>query len=95
MQFIFGPVLGGLSDRFGRRPVLLISLVVMTADYLVMAMVSSIWLLLIGRLVGGYNSSHTINRCRIYGRYFEALKKKLLILALSAQHLVWDLLLDL
>jgi len=44
MQFIFGPVLGGLSDRFGRRPVLLISLVVMTADYLVMAMVSSIWL---------------------------------------------------
>ena len=53
MQFIFGPVLGGLSDRFGRRPVLLISLVVMTADYLVMAMVSSIWLLLIGRLVGG------------------------------------------
>jgi DHA1 family tetracycline resistance protein-like MFS transporter len=57
MQFIFGPVLGGLSDRFGRRPVLLISLVVMTADYLVMAMVSSIWLLLIGRLVGGITAA--------------------------------------
>ena len=57
MQFIFGPVLGGLSDRFGRRTVLLISLVVMTADYLVMAMVSSIWLLLIGRLVGGITAA--------------------------------------
>lgn len=53
MQFLFGPTLGALSDRFGRRPVLLVSLFVMAADYLVMAVAGSIWLLLAGRVVGG------------------------------------------
>ena len=53
MQFLFGPLIGNLSDRFGRRPVLLISLVVMTVDYLVMAVAGSMALLLIGRVVGG------------------------------------------
>ena len=53
MQFLFGPIIGALSDRFGRRPVLLLSLVVMAADYLVMALAGSIWLLLAARLVSG------------------------------------------
>ncbi len=53
MQFLFGPVLGSLSDAFGRRPVLLISLAVMSADYLVMAVTGSIWILLVARIVGG------------------------------------------
>jgi len=53
MQFLFGPVLGALSDRFGRRPVLLVSLGLMTADYLVMAVASTIWLLLALRIVSG------------------------------------------
>ena len=57
MQFLFGPVIGNLSDRFGRRPVLLISLVVMAADYVVMAVAGSIWLLLIGRVIGGITSA--------------------------------------
>ena len=57
MQFLFGPVLGGLSDRFGRRPVLLVSLIVMSADYLVMAVACSIWLLLAGRIVGGITAA--------------------------------------
>lgn len=57
MQFLFGPIMGNLSDRFGRRPVLLISLVVMTADYLVMAVAGTIWLLLIGRIVGGITAA--------------------------------------
>lgn len=57
MQFIFGPVIGGLSDRFGRRPVLLLSLVVMALDYLVMAIAGSIWLLLVGRMVGGITAA--------------------------------------
>ena len=57
MQFLFGPVIGALSDRFGRRPVLLISLVVMAADYLVMAVAGSIWLLLAGRVVGGITAA--------------------------------------
>ncbi len=57
MQFLFGPVIGNLSDRFGRRPVLLISLVVMAADYVVMAVAGTMWLLLLGRIVGGITSA--------------------------------------
>lgn len=57
MQFLFGPLIGNLSDRYGRRPVLLISLVVMAADYLVMALAGSIWLLLVGRIIGGITAA--------------------------------------
>ncbi|MDF1728437.1 MAG: TCR/Tet family MFS transporter [Sulfitobacter sp.] len=57
MQFLFGPAMGNLSDRFGRRPVLLISLLVMAADYVVMALAGSIWLLLVGRIVGGVTAA--------------------------------------
>ncbi len=53
MQFLFSPILGNLSDAHGRRPVLLVSLAVMTLDYLVMAFAGSIWVLLAGRIVGG------------------------------------------
>ncbi len=57
MQFAFGPILGNLSDRYGRRPVLLLSLGVMALDYLVMALAGSIWLLLVGRIVGGMTAA--------------------------------------
>ena len=57
MQFLCGPTIGGLSDRFGRRPVLLISMGVMALDYLVMALAGSIWLLLVGRVVGGITAA--------------------------------------
>ncbi|MGC9371109.1 MAG: MFS transporter [Paracoccaceae bacterium] len=57
MQFLFGPLTGNLSDRYGRRPVLLVSMAVMAADYLVMALAGSIWWLLAGRVVGGIASS--------------------------------------
>ena len=65
MQFLFGPVIGGLSDRFGRRPVLLLSLVVMCLDYMLMAVAGSIWLLLAGRIIGGVAAStqSTANAC--------------------------------
>lgn len=53
MQFLFGPMVGGLSDRFGRRPVLLISLYIMAVDYIVMALASTIWVLFAPRLVAG------------------------------------------
>jgi len=56
-QFLFGPVLGNLSDRFGRKPVLLISLAVLSADYVVLALAGSIWLVFAARLVTGAASS--------------------------------------
>ncbi|TCP44174.1 TCR/Tet family MFS transporter [Rhodovulum marinum] len=57
MQFLCGPLIGNLSDRFGRRPVLLISLATMALDYVVMALAGSIWLLLAARIVGGVTAS--------------------------------------
>ena len=57
MQFLFGPVMGGLSDRFGRRPVLLVALVVMALDYVLMALASALWVLLLGRLIGGITAA--------------------------------------
>ena len=57
MQFLFGPVMGGLSDRFGRRPVLLIALVVMALDYVLMALASALWVLLLGRVIGGITAA--------------------------------------
>ena len=58
MQFVFAPTIGALSDQFGRRVVLIISLVVMCADYLVMAVAGTIWLLLILRLISGITSAN-------------------------------------
>ncbi|MDU8925967.1 TCR/Tet family MFS transporter [Alisedimentitalea sp. MJ-SS2] len=57
MQFLFAPLIGALSDRFGRRPVLLISLVVMALDYFLHALAHTIWLLLIVRLIGGITAA--------------------------------------
>jgi DHA1 family tetracycline resistance protein-like MFS transporter len=57
MQFLFSPMLGNLSDRFGRRPVLLISLVVMAFDYVLMAVAGTMWLLIFGRLLGGITAA--------------------------------------
>ena len=53
MQFLFSPLVGALSDRYGRRPILLISLAVLAVDYVVMALAETIWLLLLGRLIAG------------------------------------------
>jgi len=57
MQFIFGPTVGNLSDRYGRRPVLIISLVIMAFDYVLMALAHTIWLLIIGRIIGGITAA--------------------------------------
>jgi len=57
MQFLFSPLIGSLSDRFGRRRVLLVSLFFMSLDYLVMAVAGTIWLLLAGRIVGGITAA--------------------------------------
>ncbi|MGL5011539.1 MAG: TCR/Tet family MFS transporter, partial [Paracoccaceae bacterium] len=57
MQFLCGPALGALSDQYGRRPILLISLFVMGIDYLVMALAPTIWLLLLARIVSGITAA--------------------------------------
>lgn len=57
MQFFFGPAIGNLSDRYGRRPVLLVSLVVMALDYILMAVAHTITLLVIGRIIGGITAA--------------------------------------
>lgn len=58
MQFMFSPVLGVLSDRYGRRPVLLVSLAGAAIDYVVMAFAPELWLLVIGRAVAGIISAN-------------------------------------
>ncbi|NOX39247.1 MAG: TCR/Tet family MFS transporter [Alphaproteobacteria bacterium] len=57
MQFLFGPIIGNLSDRYGRRPVLLLSLAVMALDYVIMGFANAMWLLVVGRLIGGITSA--------------------------------------
>src|SRR3984885_10610164 len=53
MQFFFSPLLGAVSDRFGRRPVILISCFGLGVDYIVMALAPNIGWLLFGRVVSG------------------------------------------
>ncbi|EUC18909.1 Tet(A)/Tet(B)/Tet(C) family tetracycline efflux MFS transporter [Paraburkholderia hospita] len=53
MQVFFAPLLGRLSDRRGRRPVLLLSLAGAAVDYAVMAMAPALWVLYIGRVISG------------------------------------------
>ncbi|MCD6013177.1 MAG: transporter [Flavipsychrobacter sp.] len=53
MQFLFSPIIGGLSDRYGRRPVLLFSLLGLGIDYVFQAFSPTILLLFIGRIIAG------------------------------------------
>src|SRR5213596_3237833 len=57
MQFFFSPVIGVLSDRFGRRPVLLLSSLGLGLDYVVMALAPTLSWLFLGRLIAGVTSS--------------------------------------
>jgi MFS transporter, DHA1 family, tetracycline resistance protein len=58
MQFIFSPILGAWSDRFGRRPVILISCFGLSIDYVLMAMAPSLRWLLVGRIISGITTSN-------------------------------------
>jgi MFS transporter, DHA1 family, tetracycline resistance protein len=57
MQFLLSPVIGGLSDRFGRRPVVLLSNFGLSADYVLMALAPSLSWLFLGRLISGITSA--------------------------------------
>lgn len=52
-QFIFAPLIGSLSDQYGRRPIILISLLGFTLDYILLALAPSIAWLFIGRIIAG------------------------------------------
>ena len=54
MQFLFAPLLGNLSDKYGRRPVLLLSLLGLGIDYIFLAMAPSIGWLFVGRIIAGF-----------------------------------------
>jgi len=58
MQFIFSPILGAWSDRFGRRPVILISCFGLSIDYVFMALAPSLRWLFVGRLISGITTSN-------------------------------------
>ncbi len=53
MQFFCAPVLGALSDRFGRRPVILLALAGLGFDYILLSLAPTIWWLVLGRIVAG------------------------------------------
>ena len=57
MQFVVSPVIGSLSDRYGRRPVILISAAGLSADYVLMAVAPNLWWLALGRVVAGITTS--------------------------------------
>ncbi len=57
VQFVAAPILGSLSDRFGRRPVILLSNLGLGLDYILMALAQTLPLLLIGRVLSGITSA--------------------------------------
>jgi MFS transporter, DHA1 family, tetracycline resistance protein len=65
MQFIFAPILGSLSDRFGRRPVILFSLLGSGIDYFIAAFSPNIWVLFITRAINGITGA-SITTCGAY-----------------------------
>lgn len=66
MQFLFAPALGEVSDRFGRKPVLLLSMLGMGLDYIVMAIAPTLFWLFVGRILSGFfGSSHSVAQAYI------------------------------
>lgn len=53
MQLIFSPILGGLSDKHGRRPVLLLSIIGTGIGFLILGLATTVWMLFIGRILDG------------------------------------------
>ena len=57
MQFLFAPLIGNLSDRFGRRPILLASVLTFAIDNLICALAGSYWILFAGRILAGISGA--------------------------------------
>ncbi|MDA8870385.1 MFS transporter [Rhizobiaceae bacterium] len=65
IQFLVSPFLGMLSDRFGRRPVLIISLLALGVDYVILALAPNLWWLIVARIVAGFFSA-TVSTANAY-----------------------------
>jgi MFS transporter, DHA1 family, tetracycline resistance protein len=65
MQFLFAPLLGNLSDRFGRRPILLASVLTFAIDNFICAIATSFWMLFVGRILAGI-SGGSFATCSAY-----------------------------
>jgi MFS transporter, DHA1 family, tetracycline resistance protein len=65
MQFIASPVMGAMSDTYGRRPVILMSNLGLGLDYLIMALAPALWVLFVGRVLAGIFSA-TISTAQAY-----------------------------
>lgn len=65
MQFLFAPLIGMISDRYGRRPVLLISIFTFGLDNLICALAGSYWVLLLGRTLSGISGA-SFTTCSAY-----------------------------
>ncbi len=57
MNFLCGPLLGSLSDRYGRRPVILVSVAMLGVNFLISGLASTIWMLFIGRVLSGVSGA--------------------------------------
>ena len=68
MQFLFSPVQGALSDRFGRRPVILASNFGLGLDYMLMALAPNLVILFIGRMISGMTRREHLHRQRLHRR---------------------------
>ena len=58
MQFIFNPIIGSYSDKIGRRPIILITLLITAASYIMFSFATSFYILLISRMLGGFGGSN-------------------------------------
>ena len=65
MQFFFMPILGNLSDAYGRKPVLMASLLLLGVNYLIMGLAETLTLLFIGRIISGIGSA-SYSTCNAY-----------------------------
>src|SRR5213076_2680695 len=58
MQLVFAPVLGRLSDKYGRRPVLLVSLLGTALGFLILGYATTLWMLFLGRIIDGISGGN-------------------------------------
>ncbi|WFU07694.1 TCR/Tet family MFS transporter [Rhizobium sp. CB3090] len=65
MQFLFSPLIGNLSDRFGRRPILLASVLTFAIDNFICAIAGSYWILFAGRILAGVSGA-SFSTCSAY-----------------------------